>query len=90
MERRYLKKPWQRALYYRLRGDRIFSRFLADNANSISGHTVIGIYLRTSGRDARERRELASIGSFFANSLGLASGAVSIGERIEQIDGDLS
>jgi 2-polyprenyl-3-methyl-5-hydroxy-6-metoxy-1,4-benzoquinol methylase len=48
MERRYLPKRWQRSLYYRLGGHKIFRRFIAENAESISGHTVMAIYQRES------------------------------------------
>lgn len=44
MERRYLPKRWQRSLYYRLGGASIFKRFIAENAGSIAGHTVIACF----------------------------------------------
>jgi 2-polyprenyl-3-methyl-5-hydroxy-6-metoxy-1,4-benzoquinol methylase len=44
MEHRYLPKWWHRSLYYRLGGDKIVKRFVAENAGSISGHTVIACY----------------------------------------------
>ena len=46
MEQRYLPKRWQRSIYYRLGGQRIFHRYLIENVGSISGHTVIGFYRR--------------------------------------------
>lgn len=44
MERRYLPKRWQRSLYYRLGGAKIFRRYIEENASSIAGHTVIGCF----------------------------------------------
>jgi 2-polyprenyl-3-methyl-5-hydroxy-6-metoxy-1,4-benzoquinol methylase len=44
MEQRYLPKRWQRSLYYRLHGNRIVERFIAENASSISGHTVLATF----------------------------------------------
>lgn len=46
MEHRYLPKRWQRSLYYRFGGDRIVARYIAENAQSISGHTMMGIFRR--------------------------------------------
>lgn len=44
MEGRYLPRRWQRSLYYRLGGNKIVERFIAENASSISGHTVIATF----------------------------------------------
>jgi SAM-dependent methyltransferase len=46
MEQRYLPKRWQRSIYYRLGGDKIVKRYIAENAQSISGHTVLALYQR--------------------------------------------
>jgi hypothetical protein len=44
MEARYLRGTWQRRLYHRLGGARLFHRFLVDNAPTIAGHTIMVIY----------------------------------------------
>lgn len=48
MERRYLPKRWQRSLYYRLGGHRIFKRFIEENSHTISGHTIMAVYRRSN------------------------------------------
>lgn len=45
MESRYLPKRWQRSLYHRLGGPKIVRRFIEENRQSISGHTVIARYI---------------------------------------------
>jgi len=44
MERRYLPERWIRSLYYWLGGAKRFNQYLADNAASIAGHTIIAVY----------------------------------------------
>jgi 2-polyprenyl-3-methyl-5-hydroxy-6-metoxy-1,4-benzoquinol methylase len=44
MESRYLPRRWQRSLYYNLGGQKIVRRFLDENRQTISGHTVIARY----------------------------------------------
>jgi hypothetical protein len=44
IEHRYLPKRWQRSVYYRLGGAKILRRFIEENRDSISGHTVIAKY----------------------------------------------
>lgn len=44
MERRYLPKRWMRSLFHRLGGAKIFRQYVAENANSIAGHTIMAIY----------------------------------------------
>jgi SAM-dependent methyltransferase len=46
MERRYLRGRWQRSLYYRLGGARLFKRYLAENAATIAGHTLLAVFDR--------------------------------------------
>jgi 2-polyprenyl-3-methyl-5-hydroxy-6-metoxy-1,4-benzoquinol methylase len=47
MEQRYLPKSWQKSIYHKLGGHKIMKRFVAENAQSISGHTVIAVFRRT-------------------------------------------
>jgi len=46
MERRYLRGRWQRSLYYRLGGARLFKRYLAENAATIAGHALLAVFER--------------------------------------------
>jgi SAM-dependent methyltransferase len=46
MERRYLQGRWRRSLYYRLGGARLFKRYLAENAATIAGHTLLAVFDR--------------------------------------------
>jgi len=48
MERRYLPRRWQRSLYYRVGAHKIFARFIEENRQTISGHTIIAYYRRQS------------------------------------------
>jgi SAM-dependent methyltransferase len=45
MEDRYLNR-WQRAIYRRIGGPKIFARLIEENARSISGHTMIGLFTK--------------------------------------------
>jgi 2-polyprenyl-3-methyl-5-hydroxy-6-metoxy-1,4-benzoquinol methylase len=47
MEARYLPGKWQRRLYFRLGGNRLFNRFLKENADHIAGHTVVAAFTKT-------------------------------------------
>ena len=44
MERRYLTNTLKRKLYYKLGFDQIFRSFLAENAHTIDGHTIMAFY----------------------------------------------
>lgn len=44
MERRYLPERWMHSLYYWLGGPARFRQYLADNASSIAGHTIMVVY----------------------------------------------
>lgn len=46
MERHYLRGRWQRSLYYRLGGARVVKRYLAENAATIAGHTLLAVFDR--------------------------------------------
>ncbi len=46
MERRYLRGRWQRWLYWRLGGARLFRRYLDENAATIAGHTLLAVFDR--------------------------------------------
>jgi 2-polyprenyl-3-methyl-5-hydroxy-6-metoxy-1,4-benzoquinol methylase len=45
MENRYLG-PWQRRLFHRLGFADIFARYVRENASTIAGHTIMGVYCR--------------------------------------------
>jgi 2-polyprenyl-3-methyl-5-hydroxy-6-metoxy-1,4-benzoquinol methylase len=47
MERRYLPKRWQRSVFYRIGGARIFRRLLEENAATIAGHTILAVFQKT-------------------------------------------
>jgi 2-polyprenyl-3-methyl-5-hydroxy-6-metoxy-1,4-benzoquinol methylase len=46
IEERYLPRKWQRSLYYRLGGSKVVRRFIEENRDSISGHTVIARFAK--------------------------------------------
>jgi 2-polyprenyl-3-methyl-5-hydroxy-6-metoxy-1,4-benzoquinol methylase len=47
MERRYLPRRWQRSVFYRIGGARIFRRLLEENAATIAGHTILAVFQKT-------------------------------------------
>ena len=50
MEDRYVPAGIARSVYYRLGGAKVFRRFIEENRESISGHTVIGKYRKITAR----------------------------------------
>lgn len=44
MERDYLPGGWRRKLYYWLGGAKLVQAFLRDNAHTIAGHTIVGVF----------------------------------------------
>lgn len=47
MERRYLKDGLRKKLYYWLGGAEFFKSFLAENAHTIAGHTIVAAYRKS-------------------------------------------
>ena len=46
MEQRYLPGRWKRRLYHFLGGAHLFRRFIAENAHTIAGHTILAVFDR--------------------------------------------
>ena len=49
MEARYLPGKWQRRVYHRLGCAELFRRFIADNASTIAGHTILAVFEKRPG-----------------------------------------
>lgn len=49
MERRYLG-PWRRRIYFRLGFSKVFEQYVRENASTIAGHTILGVYRKRGGK----------------------------------------
>lgn len=46
MERRYISNWFQRKIYFKLGFNRLFMKFIEENAHTIHGHTILGIFTK--------------------------------------------